>query len=177
MGRGSAPPMAGNGPAVRGSSVQGFPCRYYDWRVLDEHFERGFRQRVTQFSQRGRPPKRNGRDQKSPDGRSSDRIIILQRRASTTARLPTMKAMARLRMRAWQGGSTPCSLTRWERSSVQSISAQYDGYGLVLPVCHQAPAVGTRRSPRRRDGLLEHRWQSGTSRRKWRVRRKAPNCP
>ena len=52
MGRGSAPPMAGNGPAVRGSSVQGFPCRYYDWRVLDEHFERGFRQRVKQFTQR-----------------------------------------------------------------------------------------------------------------------------
>jgi len=52
VGRGSAPPMAGNGPAVRGSSVQGFPCRYYDWRVLDEHFERGFRQRVKQFTQR-----------------------------------------------------------------------------------------------------------------------------
>ena len=50
VGRGSAPPMAGNGPAVRGSSVQGFPCRYYDWRVLDEHFERGFRQRVKQFT-------------------------------------------------------------------------------------------------------------------------------
>ena len=41
MGRGSAPPMAGNGPVVRGSSVQGFPCRYYDWRVLDEHCEGG----------------------------------------------------------------------------------------------------------------------------------------
>ena len=68
--------MAGDGPAVRGSSVQGFPCRYYDWRVLDEHFERGFRQRVKQFTQRGRPPKRNGRDQKTPDGRSSDRILF-----------------------------------------------------------------------------------------------------
>jgi hypothetical protein len=56
VGRGSAPPMAGNGPAVRGSSVQGFPCRYYDWRVLDEHFERGFRQRAKQFTQsRGLP--------------------------------------------------------------------------------------------------------------------------
>ncbi len=42
-----------------------------------------------------KPPKRNGRDQKSPDGRSSDRIIYLQRRASTTARLPSMQTMAR----------------------------------------------------------------------------------
>ena len=50
-----------------------------------------------------KPPKRNGRDQKTPDGRSSDRIIILPRRASTTARLPSMQAMARLEMRAWQG--------------------------------------------------------------------------
>ncbi len=61
MGRGSAPPMAGNGPAVRGSSVQGFPCRYYDWRVLDEHFERGFRQRAKQFTQsRGLPSGTDG---------------------------------------------------------------------------------------------------------------------
>jgi hypothetical protein len=31
--------MAGDAPAVRGSCVQGFPCRYYDRRVLDEHFK------------------------------------------------------------------------------------------------------------------------------------------
>ena len=112
--RGSAPPMAGNGPAVRGSSVQGFPCRYYDRRVLDEHFERGFRQRRCTARQPDlpRPPKRNGRDQKTPDGRSSDRILLLpQRRASTTARLPTRKQWPDSRMRAWHGETTPGSLT------------------------------------------------------------------
>jgi hypothetical protein len=31
--------MAGYGPAIRGGSVQGFPCRYQERRVLDEHFK------------------------------------------------------------------------------------------------------------------------------------------
>ena len=75
VGRGSAPPMAGNGPAVRGSSVQGFPCRYYDWRVRT-----ALRKRLSAAGEaihpKPRPPKRNGRDQKTPDGRSSDRILF-----------------------------------------------------------------------------------------------------
>ena len=44
-----------------------------------------------------------GRQGDNVSGRSSDRTPYLQRRASTTARLPSMQAMARLRMRAWQG--------------------------------------------------------------------------
>ncbi len=70
--------MAGDGPAVRGSSVQGFPCRYYDRRVLDEHFERGLAAMElpqVELPDLPRPPKRNGRDEKPPDGRSSDRTI------------------------------------------------------------------------------------------------------
>ena len=52
-----------------------------------------------------RPPKRNGRDQKTPDGRSSDRILFLPQDALRRPPVfPTMQAMARLRMRAWQGG-------------------------------------------------------------------------
>ena len=176
MGRGSAPPMAGNGPAVRGSSVQGFPFRYYDWRVLDEHFERGFRQRVTQFSQRGRPPKRNGRDQKTPDGRSSDRILFYKDALRRPPVFPACKQWPGAKAGVARGKHTRFFDMMGARSSVQSISAQYGGYGLVLPVCHQAQAVETRRSPRRRGGLPEHRWQSGTSRRKWHVRTKAPNC-
>ncbi len=86
---------------------KGFPCRYYDWRMLDEQFERGFRQRAKQFTQSGRPPKRNGRDQKTPDGRSSDRITYLQRRASTTARLPSMQAMARRESGRGKGNPHP----------------------------------------------------------------------
>jgi hypothetical protein len=69
VGRGSAPPMAGNGPAVRGSSVQGFPCRYYDRCVLDEHCE-GARFGWAQSWPLAFPT-RNGRDKKTPDGRSS----------------------------------------------------------------------------------------------------------
>jgi hypothetical protein len=52
-----------------------------------------------------------GRQGENVSGRSSDRIIYLPRRASTTARLPTMQNNGQTLMRAWQRESTPGSLT------------------------------------------------------------------
>ncbi len=59
----------------------------------------GYPHGITRFAE---PPKRNGRAQKSPDGRSSDRILLLPRRASTIARL-SHHSMARRKKRTWQG--------------------------------------------------------------------------
>ncbi len=110
VGRGSAPPMAGNGPAVRGSSVQGFPCRYYDWRVLDEHFERGFRQRAKQFTQsRGLPSGTDGIKKRRTGGL---RIAFYSTKTRFDDRPSSQqcKQWPDSEMRAWQGESTPCSL-------------------------------------------------------------------
>jgi hypothetical protein len=69
-------------PAARGGRVQGFPCRHYGRCVLDEH-----------IALRPMPPgahsphkaksiraERNGRKQKSPDGRPEGRITYLDER-------------------------------------------------------------------------------------------------
>ncbi len=106
VGRGSAPPMAGNGPAVRGSSVQGFPCRYYDWRVLDEHFERGFRQRAKQFTQsRGLPSGTDGIKKRRTGGL---RIAFYSTKTRFDDRPSSQHASnGQTRKRAWQGKSTP----------------------------------------------------------------------
>ncbi len=107
VGEGPAPPMAGDVPAVRGSSVQGFPCRYYDRRVLDEHFERGLSSEGFPQGQPDlpRPPKRNGRDEKSPDGRSSDRIITTQK-TRFDDRPSSQPFNGQTQKRAWQGESS-----------------------------------------------------------------------
>ncbi len=118
MGEGPAPPMAGDGPAVRGSSVQGFPCRYYDRRVLDEHFERGLGSEGVPQGKPDvpRPPKRNGRDEKSPDGRSSDRTITTPK-TRFDDRPSSQPFNGQTQMRAWQGETTPGSLTLYPLAS------------------------------------------------------------
>ena len=55
-----------------------------------------------------------GRQGENVSGRSSDRTTYLPRRASTTARLPTMQSNGQTQKRAWQGESTPGSLTKSE---------------------------------------------------------------
>ena len=95
VGRGSAPPMAGNGPAVRGSSVQGFPCRYYDWRVLDEHFERGFRQRAKQFTQRQSLPSGTDGIKKRRTGGLRIAFLFYQDALRRPPVFPACKAKAR----------------------------------------------------------------------------------
>jgi hypothetical protein len=94
----------GYGPVVRGSSVQGFPCRYYDWRVLDEHFERGFRQRAKQFSQsRGLPSGTDGIKRRRTGGL---RIAFYSTKTRFDDRPSSRHASnGQTPRRAWQGES------------------------------------------------------------------------
>ena len=89
-GEGPAPPMAGYGPVIRGSCVQGFPCRYYDRRVLDEHFKG----RVGAAWRAANGIPRTDATPSGTDAIKSRRtgglriaLLFLPRRASTTARL------------------------------------------------------------------------------------------
>ena len=75
--------MVANVAAARRGSVQGFPCRHYGRCVLDEH--------IAGEANAGRPnsrrqsvskAERNGRGQKSPDGRPRGRVASLDWRPS-----------------------------------------------------------------------------------------------
>ena len=60
-------------PVARRGHVQGFPCRHYGRCVLDEHIaKRPMPERAKCIE-----AERNGREQKSPDGRPRGRSIYL----------------------------------------------------------------------------------------------------
>ena len=89
---------------------KGFPCRYYDWRVLDEHFERGFRQRAKQFTQRQSLP--SGTDGVKRRRTGGLRIAFYSTKTRFDDRPSSQHASnGQTRKRAWQGKSTPGSLT------------------------------------------------------------------
>jgi hypothetical protein len=65
-------------PVARGGSVQGFPCRHYGRCVLDEHIALRPMPPGAHSPQKAKSirAERNGRGQKSPDGRPRGRIKI-----------------------------------------------------------------------------------------------------
>ncbi len=174
MGRGSAPPMAGNGPTLSGSSSEvsaskGSPAGTTTGVCWTSTSKGTFGSGSKQFTQRRGLPSGSGRDQKTPDGRSSDRILFYKDALRRPPVFPQCKQWPDANEGVARGKHTRFfdmmdtdlqeSGCRCEHSSVQSVSARYGGYGLVLPVCRRAQAVETRRSLQLRDGLPGHHWR------------------
>jgi hypothetical protein len=69
-------------PVARGGSVQGFPCRHYGRCVLDEHIALRPMPQGAHCPHKAKSirAERNGRKQKSPDGRPEGRITYLDER-------------------------------------------------------------------------------------------------
>ena len=67
-------------PAARRGRVQGFPCRHYGRCVLDEHIAKRPMPTGAHSPQKAKciEAERNGREQKSPDGRPRGRVCLFR---------------------------------------------------------------------------------------------------